>query len=34
LLGLFGFMMFVCAVSVMILVGAAFTSMQKVMLIF
>jgi hypothetical protein len=34
LLGLFGFMMFVCAVSVMILVGAAFTSMQKAMLIF
>jgi hypothetical protein len=34
LLGLFGFMMFVCAVSVMIRVGAAFTSMQKVMLIF
>ena len=34
LLGLFGFMMFVCAVAVMILVGAPFTSMQKAMLIF
>jgi len=33
LLGLFGFMVFVCAVAVMILVGAVFTSMQKAMLI-
>jgi len=34
LLGLFGFMVFVCAVAVMNLVGAPFTSMQKAMLIF
>jgi hypothetical protein len=34
LLGLFGFMMFVCAVAVMVLVGAPFTSIQKAMLIF
>jgi len=33
-LGLFGFMVFVCAVAVMNLVGAPFTSMQKAMLIF
>ncbi|MCH81049.1 hypothetical protein A2U01_0001827 [Trifolium medium] len=32
--GLFSFMVFVCAVAVMILVGAAFTRMQKAMLIF
>jgi len=34
LLGLFGFMVFICAVAVMILVGAPFTGMQKAMLIF
>jgi hypothetical protein len=33
LLELFAFMVFVCAVSVMILVGAAFTNMQKAMII-
>ncbi|KAK2415510.1 hypothetical protein QL285_037984 [Trifolium repens] len=34
LLGLVGFMVFVCAVAVMIIVRAPFTSMQKSMLIF
>ncbi|WJX77355.1 hypothetical protein P8452_60675 [Trifolium repens] len=34
LLGLFGFMVFVCSVAVMILVGAPFNSVQKAMLIF
>ncbi|CAK8542816.1 unnamed protein product [Lathyrus sativus] len=33
LLGLFGFLVFVCAVAVMILVRAVFTPMQKAMLI-
>ncbi|CAK8542556.1 unnamed protein product [Lathyrus sativus] len=34
LLGLFGFMVLVCAVAAMILAGAVFTRMQKAMLIF
>jgi len=34
LLGLFGYMVFVCAVAAMNLVGAAFTTMHKTMIIF
>ncbi|KAI5427816.1 uncharacterized protein LOC127126672 [Lathyrus oleraceus] len=33
MLGLFGFLVFVCAVALMVLVGAVFTPMQKAMLI-